>query len=54
MNDIITIISQVGFPIGACIYLAISQAKIIDRNTQAINALAKVISELKGSAHNDD
>lgn len=54
MNDIITIISQVGFPIGACIYLAISQAKIIDRNTQAINALAKVISELKGNTHNDN
>ena len=53
MNDIVTIISQVGFPIGACIYLAISQAKIIDRNTQAINALAAVISELKEGAHND-
>lgn len=53
MNDIITIISQVGFPIGACIYLAISQAKIIDRNTQAINALAKVISESKEGANND-
>lgn len=54
MNDFITIISQVGFPIGACVYLAITQAKIIDRNTQAINALVQVIAELKGSVKNDD
>jgi len=48
MNDFITIISQVGFPIAACIYLAISQSKIIDRNTKAITELTKAIAELKG------
>lgn len=49
-NEIISAISSCGFPIFACVYLAKSQAKqieklsvIISKNTDAINKLQGVL-----------
>ena len=50
LNDVINAISSCGFPIFACVYLAKSQAKqierlsvIISKNTDAINKLQGVL-----------
>jgi hypothetical protein len=48
INDIVSLISTCGFPIFACVYLAKTQAKqieklsdVIERNTEAIKELSK-------------
>ena len=48
INDVISVISTCGFPIFACVYLARSQAKqleklseVVNQNTQAIRDLTK-------------
>lgn len=37
MNDVVTVISQVGFPIAACIALYVMITKTLQKNTEAIN-----------------
>ena len=44
MNEITNLISNVGFPIAITLYLLVSQNKIIQQNTKAVNEL---ISYLK-------
>lgn len=45
MADIITAVSQVGFPIVITFYLLIRFEKIIDRNTEALHELKKLLYE---------
>ena len=52
MNDIVTMISTCGFPIFACIWLAKTQAKqiekltaIIQENTNVLNAIRKELKK---------
>ena len=47
MNDIITIISTCGFPIFACVYLARTQAKELEKLGELIANNTKAINELK-------
>lgn len=52
INDIVNVVSSCGFPIFACIYLARTQGKqleklgeIISRNTQIIDELRKQVGK---------
>lgn len=59
MESIITLISNVGFPIAACVVLFIQNSKFneaLAENTLALNKLVERIERLdnKGGAHNDD
>jgi len=45
-TELVTFISQVGFPIAITIYLLISRDKIITRNSEALEKLGDVVAEL--------
>jgi hypothetical protein len=45
-NEILSIISQIGFPIAITIYLLLSRDKIIERNTVALDKLSDVVVAL--------
>ncbi len=47
MEEIISLISNVGFPIAITIYLLLTRDKTIDANTMAINKLIDVVEDLK-------
>lgn len=59
MESIITLISNVGFPIAACVVLFIQNSKFneaLAENTLALNKLVERIERLdsEGGRHNDD
>lgn len=55
INDITTLITTCGFPIFACIYLAKTQAKQLEKLGEIINRNTKVIDKLREEMiHSDD
>jgi hypothetical protein len=46
-TELLTLISNYGFPIVISLYLLITRDKIIQKNTEAIDKLSDVISEMK-------
>jgi len=47
MNDIVNIITSVGFPIAMCLWFMWRTEKVIKDNTKAIHDLCKRISEME-------
>lgn len=46
MNDFITLISNVGFPIAACTYLALSLTPAVDRLKEAVDNNTSIMERL--------
>lgn len=46
MNEIANLISTLGFPIVACIYLARNQAKSLDKMSDVVNANTRMVERL--------
>ena len=47
VNDIVTIISTVGFPIAACIYMAYVNAKQTEAHKEEMSKMTEAVNELK-------
>lgn len=46
MGDIVNLINTVGFPIGACIYLAVVQKRTIERLTEVVDNNTRALTDL--------
>lgn len=46
-SELITLVSQFGFPIALSIYLLITRDKTISQNTEALQQLKEAIKELQ-------
>ena len=46
MDTIISLISSVGFPIAACIYLVFTTNKQIEQLTKAVNDMSTAVTKL--------
>lgn len=46
MENIVELISNVGFPIACCVYMMTHNTKIVKENTETINSLKAVIEKL--------
>lgn len=46
MDEIMTIINTVGFPIAACVYLAVVQRKTVEKMTEIVNNNTKALDKL--------
>lgn len=54
INDITTLITTCGFPIFACVYLAKTQAKQLEKLGEIINRNTKVIDKLREEMNHSD
>ena len=46
MDEIMSIINTVGFPIAACVYLAVVQRKTVEKMTEIVNNNTKALDKL--------
>lgn len=46
MEEIINIISNVGFPIACCVYMMTHNTKVVKENTDALNSMKSLIETL--------
>lgn len=46
MDEILTTINTVGFPIAACVYLAVVQRKTVEKMTEIVNNNTKALDKL--------
>ena len=54
MEQVISIISSVGFPIAACIYLVFTTNKQLENLTQAVNEMSTAITILTNKLESEE
>lgn len=57
MSDFVNLISNVGFPIAACVYMAITYNKTISQLTEVINnntiSIERLVGKIEGGASDE-
>ena len=54
MEQVVSIISSVGFPIPACIYLVFTTNKQLENLTQAVNEMSTAVSILTNKLESEE
>lgn len=54
MDAIISVISSVGFPIAACVYLVCTTNKQIEQLTKAVNDMSTAVTTLSAKLESED
>lgn len=54
MEQVVSIISSVGFPIAACIYLVFTTNKQLENLTQAVNEMSTAITILTNKLESEE